>query len=108
MSESRGTAAAAIDSWTRTASVALQVAGADVLPLRMIAAGIDHRWENTVQLTGEYLFHGTGETSPKRYLDLLAGRFDPDELNELIVGWSNDRPIYLNEVADVEIALVKK
>ena len=33
----------------------------------------------------------------------FLGQFDPDELNELIVGWSGDRPIYLSEVADVRI-----
>ena len=33
----------------------------------------------------------------------FVGQFKPDELNQLIVGWSNDRPIYLSEVADVDI-----
>ena len=33
----------------------------------------------------------------------FVGQFEPYELNELIVGWSNDRPIYLSEVADVDI-----
>jgi multidrug efflux pump subunit AcrB len=33
----------------------------------------------------------------------FVGQFEPEQLNELIVGWSNERPIYLNEVADVEI-----
>lgn len=33
----------------------------------------------------------------------FVGQFEPDKLNQLIVGWSRARPIYLSEVADVEI-----
>jgi multidrug efflux pump subunit AcrB len=46
---------------------------------------------------------GFADVGRRQYTVRFVGRFDPDELNELIVGWSTDRPIYLNEVADVEI-----
>jgi multidrug efflux pump subunit AcrB len=46
---------------------------------------------------------GFADVGRRQYTVRFVGQFDPDQLNELIVGWSNDRPIYLNEVADVEI-----
>lgn len=46
---------------------------------------------------------GFADVGRRQYTVRFVGQFDPDELNEQIVGWSNDRPIYLNEVADVEI-----
>nr|MDJ0941237.1 efflux RND transporter permease subunit [Woeseiaceae bacterium] len=46
---------------------------------------------------------GFADVGRRQYTVRFLGQFDPDELNQLIVGWSNDRPIYLSEVADVEI-----
>jgi len=46
---------------------------------------------------------GFADVGRRQYTVRFLGQFDPSELNELIVGWSGDRPIYLNEVADVEI-----
>ncbi len=46
---------------------------------------------------------GFADVGRRQYTVRFAGQFEPEQLNELIVGWSNDRPIYLNEVADVEI-----
>jgi len=45
---------------------------------------------------------GFADVGRRQYTVRFLGQFDPSELNELIVGWSGDRPIYLNEVADVE------
>ena len=46
---------------------------------------------------------GFADVGRRQYTVRFAGQFEPQELNELIVGWSGDRPIYLSEVADVEI-----
>ena len=46
---------------------------------------------------------GFADVGRRQYTVRFVGQFEPEELNELIVGWSNERPIYLNEVADVEV-----
>ncbi|MCH9694034.1 MAG: efflux RND transporter permease subunit [Gammaproteobacteria bacterium] len=46
---------------------------------------------------------GFADVGRRQYTVRFVGQFSPGELNELIVGWSNERPIYLNEVADVDI-----
>jgi multidrug efflux pump subunit AcrB len=46
---------------------------------------------------------GFADVGRRQYTVRFVGQFEPDELNELIVGWSNERPVYLSEVADVEI-----
>ena len=51
---------------------------------------------------------GFADVGRRQYTVRFVGQFEPSELNELIVGWSNERPIYLNEVADVEIVSRKQ
>lgn len=46
---------------------------------------------------------GTANVGRRRYTVRFVGQFSPDSLNELIVGWSGERPVYLREVAEVEI-----
>ncbi len=46
---------------------------------------------------------GFADVGRRQYTVRFAGQFEPEQLNELIVGWSNDRPIYLSEVADMDI-----
>jgi len=46
---------------------------------------------------------GFADVGRRQYTVRFVGQFEPDQLNELIVGWSDERPIYLSEVADVEI-----
>ena len=46
---------------------------------------------------------GFADVGRRQYTVRFVGQFEPEELNEQIVGWSNDRPIFLSEVADVEI-----
>ena len=45
---------------------------------------------------------GFADVGRRQYTVRFVGQFEPDQLNELIVGWSNDRPVYLTEVADVD------
>jgi multidrug efflux pump subunit AcrB len=51
---------------------------------------------------------GFADVGRRQYTVRFVGQFEPGELNELIVGWSNERPIYLSEVADVEIVARKQ
>ena len=51
---------------------------------------------------------GFADVGRRQYTVRFVGQFEPDRLNELIVGWSNERPVYLNEVADVEIVARKQ
>jgi len=44
---------------------------------------------------------GFADVGRRQYTVRFVGQFEPEQLNELIVGWSNERPIYLSEVADV-------
>ncbi len=46
---------------------------------------------------------GFADVGRRQYTVRFVGQFDPDELGQQIVGWSNERPIYLSEIADVEI-----
>jgi multidrug efflux pump subunit AcrB len=46
---------------------------------------------------------GFADVGRRQYTVRFVGQFEPGQLNELIVGWSGDRPIYLNELADVNI-----
>jgi multidrug efflux pump subunit AcrB len=46
---------------------------------------------------------GFADVGRRQYTVRFVGQFEPAELNDLIVGWSDDRPIYLAEVADVAV-----
>ena len=50
---------------------------------------------------------GFADVGRRQYTVRFAGQFEPDQLNQLIVGWSGERPISLSEVADVEIVARK-
>ncbi|MCI0517004.1 MAG: efflux RND transporter permease subunit [Woeseiaceae bacterium] len=46
---------------------------------------------------------GFADVGRRQYTVRFVGQFEPDDLSQLIVGWSGDRPISLSEVADVDI-----
>jgi hydrophobic/amphiphilic exporter-1 (mainly G- bacteria), HAE1 family len=46
---------------------------------------------------------GFADVGRRQYTVRFVGQFEPDDLHQLIVGWSGDRPISLSEVADVSI-----
>ena len=48
---------------------------------------------------------GFADVGRRQYTVRYVGQYDIDRLGELIVAWSGERPIYLNEVADVEMVL---
>jgi multidrug efflux pump subunit AcrB len=46
---------------------------------------------------------GFADVGRRQYTVRFIGQFDPEDLNQQIVGWSGERPIFLSEVADVDI-----
>ncbi len=46
---------------------------------------------------------GFADVGRRQYTVRFVGQFKPEQLNQFIVGWSDERPVYLSEVADVEI-----
>ena len=46
---------------------------------------------------------GFADVGRRQYTVRFVGQFKPEQLNRLIVGWSDERPVYLSEVADVDI-----
>jgi len=46
---------------------------------------------------------GFADVGRRQYTVRFVGQFEPGQLDELIVGWSNNRPIYLSELAEVNI-----
>ena len=46
---------------------------------------------------------GSADVGRRRYTVRFVGQFDPDSLNQLVVGSSGERPVYLSEVASIEI-----
>lgn len=51
---------------------------------------------------------GFADVGRRQYTVRFVGQFEPASLNELIVGWSDERPVYLSEVADVDIVARKQ
>ncbi len=51
---------------------------------------------------------GFADVGRRQYTVRFVGQFEPAQLNELIVGFSDERPIYLSEVADVQIVPRKR
>ncbi|HNP36807.1 MAG TPA: efflux RND transporter permease subunit [Woeseiaceae bacterium] len=46
---------------------------------------------------------GFADVGRRQYTVRFVGQFEPAALKQLIVGWSNERPIYLSELAEVSI-----
>jgi multidrug efflux pump subunit AcrB len=46
---------------------------------------------------------GFADVGRRQYTVRFVGQFQPEDLSDLIVGWSDERPIYLSEVADIDI-----
>ncbi|RMB07839.1 efflux RND transporter permease subunit [Eilatimonas milleporae] len=72
-------------------------------PVRAAELGIDlthiaQRVGRTTDSSGGYL-----EVGRRRYLLSFQGRYDPQELGELILDWRDGRPVKLGDVADVRV-----
>ncbi len=48
---------------------------------------------------------GFADVGRRKYTVRFAGQYDINSLSDMIIGWSNDRPIYLTDVAEVKEAL---
>ncbi len=47
---------------------------------------------------------GSADVGRRRYTVRFVGQFEPEDLNQLVVGINADRPVYLSEIADVSVA----
>ena len=47
---------------------------------------------------------GSADVGRRRYTVRFVGQFDPASLNQLVVGTSAERPVYLSEIASVDVA----
>lgn len=64
------------------------------IPLSDIAASISRATDTS---------GGFADVGRRQYTVRFVGQFRPADLNELIVGWSGERPVYLSEIADIEV-----
>ncbi|HEX6927796.1 MAG TPA: efflux RND transporter permease subunit, partial [Gammaproteobacteria bacterium] len=48
---------------------------------------------------------GFANVGRRQYTVRFVGQYDVEQLGELIIAWNGDRPVQLNEVADVELGL---
>ncbi|RLV59760.1 efflux RND transporter permease subunit [Parashewanella curva] len=73
-------------------------------PYRAAALGITLDQFRRVLLRASDVSGGTANVGRRQYTVRFIGQYHPENLGELILSYNNGRPIYLNEVADVEIS----
>ncbi|MEM1263065.1 MAG: efflux RND transporter permease subunit [Pseudomonadota bacterium] len=69
------------------------------------AAALDISFNDIASVIGRAtdVSGGSADVGRRRYTVRFVGQFDPDSLNQLVVGQSGDRPVYLSEVASIEV-----
>ncbi|WP_133407953.1 efflux RND transporter permease subunit [Parashewanella tropica] len=72
-------------------------------PYRAAALGITVEQFRSVLLRASDVSGGTANVGRRQYTVRFIGQYHPESLGKLILSYNNGRPIYLNEVADVEI-----
>ncbi len=70
---------------------------------RAAALGIELQQIANIVARATDVSGGSTDVGRRRYTVRFVGQFDPKSLNQLIVGWSGERPIYLSEIAEVEV-----
>ena len=70
---------------------------------RAAALGIDLNQISATIARATDVSGGTADVGRRSYTVRFVGQFDPDTLDQVIIGWSGERPVYLSEVADVEV-----
>lgn len=74
-------------------------------PYRAAALGISiNNMANAIRGAND-VSGGFANVGRRQYTVRFAGQYDVDRLGELIVAWNGDRPVQLNEVADIELGL---
>ena len=51
---------------------------------------------------------GFAEVGKRRYTLRFAGQYNVDDLGEMVLDWREGRPVYLRDVADIEVRLVDR
>ncbi|MGB0894448.1 MAG: efflux RND transporter permease subunit [Parashewanella sp.] len=73
-------------------------------PYRAAALGISLDQFRRVLSRASDASGGTANVGRRQYTVRFIGQYHPDSLGELILTYNNGRPVYLNEVADVEVS----
>lgn len=77
-------------------------------PFRLAALGISVNEVSNAVSRAVDISAGFASVGRRQYTVRLTGKQSPEALGELIVGWSEDRPIYLREVAEVKIDYIER
>ena len=73
-------------------------------PYRAAALGITiDQFRNVLRRAAD-VSGGTANVGRRQYTVRFIGQYHPDNLGELILTYNNGRPVYLNELADVEVS----
>lgn len=72
-------------------------------PYRLAALGLTPQQLAQTVITARDASAGFVNIGRRNFTVRFTGREPVTELGELIVGWSNDRPLYLREVADIQV-----
>ncbi|MEM8981496.1 MAG: efflux RND transporter permease subunit [Pseudomonadota bacterium] len=69
------------------------------------AAALDISFDDIASVIGRAtdVSGGSADVGRRRYTVRFVGQFDPASLNQLVVGQSGERPIYLSEVASIDV-----
>jgi multidrug efflux pump subunit AcrB len=80
----------------------------DIDPYRLAGLGITIDEVSTALRRATDVSGGFAEVGARQYTVRFAGSFDIDELGGLVVGWRNDQPVYLRDVAQVEAGWMER
>jgi len=80
----------------------------DVDPYRLAGMGITIDEVSNALRRATDVSGGFAEVGARQYTVRFAGSFAIDELGGLVVGWRNDQPVYLRDVARVEAGWVER
>lgn len=75
---------------------------------RAAALGISIQDINNVIGRASDLSGGFADVGRRQYTVRFIGQFDLDNFRQMIVGWNNERPVYLHEIAEIEIDFAER
>ena len=77
-------------------------------PYKVAHLGIEINKIINLAATSKDISGGFADVGKRKYSIRFAGKYDADDLGQMILMWRNDRPIYLRDVAKIEERLVDK
>ena len=77
-------------------------------PYKIAHLGIEINKIINLASTSKDVSGGFADVGKRKYSVRFAGKYDAEELGQMILMWRNDRPIYLRDVATIEEKLIDK